>query len=282
MVHTGVGGFLGNPVTAAFDPIFWLHHASIDHLWEVWLAQVDPARANPDDSDWLDTTFTFPDPEGRITIRVGDVLNIAEFGYVYDDVTPPEPEDRRGPVVTREFPTILVDEPFEPELIGASDDAVSLDPGATHAVNLQPPDQWRLSERGLETGAIEDRRDLETAGTELALGRRVLLQLEKVTGTQVPYGVYGVYVNVPEGDNAEDHPELKAGLFSPFGLELATAEGHGMTQAFDITEIARHLYEEGRWDAARVDVTFDAEVPVGEGEPAAGDVKAGSIRVYVE
>jgi hypothetical protein len=90
---------------------------------------------------------------------------------------------------------------------------------------LQAPDRWRLSERALEAGAIDDRRDVASAAVELALGRRVLLQLERVTGTRIPYGVYGVYVNVPEGEYQPDHPELKAGLFAPFGLALATAEG---------------------------------------------------------
>ena len=26
--------------TAGLDPLFWLHHANIDRLWEVWLNQV--------------------------------------------------------------------------------------------------------------------------------------------------------------------------------------------------------------------------------------------------
>ncbi len=30
-------GLMSNPCTAALDPIFWLHHANIDRLWEVWL-----------------------------------------------------------------------------------------------------------------------------------------------------------------------------------------------------------------------------------------------------
>jgi tyrosinase len=36
--------------TAARDPIFWLHHANIDRLWEAWLALED--HANPTGSRW--------------------------------------------------------------------------------------------------------------------------------------------------------------------------------------------------------------------------------------
>lgn len=289
VVHSGIGGLLGDPTTAALDPLFWLHHANIDRMWEVWLAQDDPQRRNPGDDVWLDTKFDFPDPAGRASYRVRDVLNTFEIGYVYDDVTPPPVEDRRRVVVPAPLEE-AVEEPAEPELIGATDDAVPLAPGATHAVGLQPPDEWQLSKRAQAAGVLDERREVTTAVTELALDRRVLLQLERVTGTEVPYGLYGVYVNVPEGEDPSDYPNLKAGLFAPFGLELATAQGDGMTQSYDITEIARRLYDDGRWDPARVDVTFDAEVlkPGAEeetrrsGEPARGDVRVGSIRIYVE
>jgi tyrosinase len=285
-VHRGVGGLLGDPTTAAMDPIFWLHHASIDRTWEVWLSQDEPARANPTDGAWLNTEFTFPDPAGDATLRVRDVLDTVAIGYVYDDVIAPVLEEERRVAV--DFAEVVLAGPSEPELIGASEEGVPLEPGATHAVSLQSPDQWRLAERALKEGAIDDRRDVTAAATELALGRRVLLQLEGVTATQVPHGTYGVYVNVPEGEDPADYPFLKAGLFAPFGLELATRDGHGITQSYDITEIARRLYTEGRWDPERVDVTFEAGAPVGgadherRGEPTAGDVKVGSIRVYVE
>ena len=33
-------GLMSMPDTAALDPIFWLHHANIDRLWEVWLQRL--------------------------------------------------------------------------------------------------------------------------------------------------------------------------------------------------------------------------------------------------
>lgn len=42
-------GLMSSPVTAGLDPIFWLHHANIDRLWEVWrrgaASHVDPTIA---------------------------------------------------------------------------------------------------------------------------------------------------------------------------------------------------------------------------------------------
>jgi Common central domain of tyrosinase/Polyphenol oxidase middle domain len=283
--HTGIGGLLADPDTAALDPIFWLHHASIDHLWEVWLRQDDPQRENPSDSVWLDTEFSFPDPESRMTYRIRDVLDTASIGYVYDDAAPPPVEERGRAIVTEAF----MGESVEPELVGESEEQVPLAPGERHAVNLQSPSDWGIVGRAREAGALDEGRPVEEAATELALDRRVILQLERVTGSDAPYGVYGVYVNVPEGDDLADHPELKAGLFSPFGLARATAEGEGVTQSYDITEIARRLYAEGQWNPERVHVAFDADVPTAAAaedsqatEARARDPKVGSIRVYVE
>ena len=36
-VHGYVGGFMGSFDTAGLDPIFWLHHANIDRIWQIWL-----------------------------------------------------------------------------------------------------------------------------------------------------------------------------------------------------------------------------------------------------
>jgi tyrosinase len=278
VVHRVIGGLMGNPFTAAFEPIFWLHHANIDRLWQVWLAQRD--RTNPIEKAWLDTSFDFPDPSSRLPMKVRDVLDPESLGYNYDDTTPPAPVDEAAVIVPRDVPESLVEEAREPELIGATSESVALDPGSTHAVGLERPNNWKLAAETRALLPAEAAVD-EQALVELALGRQVILELERVTGTQVAVGVYGVYVNVPEGEDPAGHPGLRAGLFSTFGLEVATRKsGNGMTQAFDITPIARRLYDEGRWNPEHLRVTFEAEVPTGTAE-VSQDVNAGSIRVYI-
>ena len=34
--NSNLPGLMSDPDTAGLDPIFWLHHANIDRLWEVW------------------------------------------------------------------------------------------------------------------------------------------------------------------------------------------------------------------------------------------------------
>jgi hypothetical protein len=37
LIHLIVGGDMGDPLTAANDPFFFLHHGFIDYIFEVWL-----------------------------------------------------------------------------------------------------------------------------------------------------------------------------------------------------------------------------------------------------
>jgi tyrosinase len=66
------GGLMGNNLTAAFDPIFWAHHANVDRIWALWQERhpgVDP----PDPDDVL--------PGVNSTVR--DSLSTAKLGYEY-------------------------------------------------------------------------------------------------------------------------------------------------------------------------------------------------------
>jgi tyrosinase len=83
-VHTLIGTSKGMGAIpwAANDPIFWLHHASIDRLWASWNAQ---GCVNPSDTTYLERRFVFPNGVGgRASIRTGDILSLDAAGYRYD------------------------------------------------------------------------------------------------------------------------------------------------------------------------------------------------------
>ncbi|XP_052231091.1 AF4/FMR2 family member 1-like [Dreissena polymorpha] len=52
--HTWVGGDMAHPATAAFDPVFYMHHAFVDYIWEVFRRRqsrrcgVDPSQDYPE------------------------------------------------------------------------------------------------------------------------------------------------------------------------------------------------------------------------------------------
>ena len=73
-VHVWVGGSMSSVVSAAYDPIFWSHHAMIDRLWYLW--QNSGRGVNPPASMLDDPLSPFP-----VTVR--DMLNIDRLGYEY-------------------------------------------------------------------------------------------------------------------------------------------------------------------------------------------------------
>jgi tyrosinase len=60
-VHTGVGGNMKDVVTAAQDPVFWIHHAQVDRIWNLWLAQGGGRSSPVGDATWRNKTYTFFD-----------------------------------------------------------------------------------------------------------------------------------------------------------------------------------------------------------------------------
>jgi tyrosinase len=73
-VHVWVGGTMGLIPLAAYDPIFWAHHAMIDRLWYLW--QLAHPGAGPDAS-LLDTVLA------PFTMTVRQTFDIATLGYDY-------------------------------------------------------------------------------------------------------------------------------------------------------------------------------------------------------
>lgn len=93
-VHGEVGGWMGFVLTAAQDPIFYLHHSNVDRLWDLWLAQ-GGGRSDPvTDSTWTGKSYTFFDEHGHaIQMNTCEILRAArQLDYVYEG-EPPQVED---------------------------------------------------------------------------------------------------------------------------------------------------------------------------------------------
>jgi N-acetylneuraminic acid mutarotase len=88
--HFGLGGDMAEFSTVGGDPIFYLHHANIDRLWESWNRL---GNTNPTDSKYLDRKFAYGDRSGRrIDLPVSSGDRTAQLGYEYDSYEkPPQP-----------------------------------------------------------------------------------------------------------------------------------------------------------------------------------------------
>ena len=250
-------GFMSDLLQAARDPIFWLHHSNIDRLWQMWL-DLDPAHKNPGDNEWLDTSFTFPTPDPKVTKtwKVRDVLDTTApgLGYKYDTVAAPSAAPAGSALRPRKVgPQVSAPTPAQPpQVIGARTGVPIL--------------ADRRADIALSAPAAAPRA--MTADQAPAQPQRWLLSLEGITGT-IAAPVYNVYVNLPAGAAPEDHPELLAGPITTFGVRDAsrrrgTHGGNGLTFVLDITGVHDALAEARDWNPATVSVAF---VPVAPPPP---------------
>jgi tyrosinase len=280
-VHVGVGGieppgWMSAFDTAARDPIFWLHHANIDRLWEAWLALGDD-RANLTGARWRNMWYKVGGGAYAVTLSVREVLDTTQppLTYRYSKVSIPAP----GPEVVEELFLAArrdagslsaeerpVPEELFPEMVGASEDRVPLAAAPSEVeVAVEPPSGPAFMERA-----------------EGAQPRKVYLKVENVRGKELAAPGYLVYVNLPPGADSAEYEDRRAGLVSMFGVMEASESdeehsGSGLSFSFDITGIVQRLRETGDWDPQRLRVTF---TPVGASAEQGGDVNVGRVSLF--
>jgi tyrosinase len=254
-VHVAIGGWMGNPDTAAQDPIFWLHHANVDRLWWLWQQH----HQDPTDGRWTKQSFDFVDTGGvPAALDAAGVESIATLDYAYDHrrLRIPWPPIRkvrppvRWPFPWPERPERRLPEPApEPqrEIVGATEQPVQL-------VGSQVRVPVRIDRRVSESLRLDARaRQPE---------HRAFLDVEDIDADRDPGVVYGVYVNLPEGASEADLAAHHVGNVSLFGVERARdprgdEPGHGLRVSMEITELLDRLAADGTWaDGEQVDVTF--------------------------
>lgn len=290
-VHSYVGGaspdgqtpgLMSIPALAGLDPIFYLHHANIDRMWAIW----NIANANPTDAKWLDgpaangdREFVMPMPDGSAWVYTPRQMNsLSQLNYTYDSLPKPAPA---APLLAQRLMRLGAKEaaakvelgvPVTPsdnvELVGASQGALPIRGlGARTTVRLDANVRRKVS-ASLATAA-------ETAAPD-----RVYLNLENVRGTH-DAGVLTVYINLPEGANPKDHPELQAGSVGLFGLGDASFEdskhgGGGLNFVLDITNIVDNLHLNNALDVDSLNVTIVPHRAV----PEQSEITVGRISIY--
>ncbi|MBV8888338.1 MAG: tyrosinase family protein [Alphaproteobacteria bacterium] len=277
-IHDDIGGLMGDPDTAALDPIFWLHHANIDRLWEVWRHR-NAGFVNPTDPDWLNKiSFELHGAAGTVlTFKPSQVVDTTKLlhGYRYDDISDP-----LAAHVAAAAAAMTAGPQPQPELVGASAPIVLDSAASTAAVAFRPQ-------------AAQTAR----ARTSALRPTRTFLNLENVTGTgRLPrYDVYIDVVTPAQASPAQTSPAqtlppqptgggpgLFAGSLSTFGVQKATRPGgphggSGITTVLDITDLVEQLRREQRWDESGLQVTF---VRRGQQSAPTSNLQVGRVSVY--
>ncbi len=220
-IHDAVGGIMDDTKTAAGDPIFWLHHANVDRLWNRWLEIQSHHLPDPDkDKDWYDQTFPFYDENGmKVVVSVKDILDIAKKESRYDDdriAVVGAPPGNKGPAM-------------KPNLVALG----QAKPG--QALGTTP----FTKELTLDANAKPNlKAALATPATDAA-APAVLLRIEDIKPQKQPGLIYEVFL-LKKGET----PSKKSyvGPITFFGH--LPGDGHEdarFTQGFDVTKIVRTL-----------------------------------------
>jgi len=252
VVHGAVGGLMGSVPRAAGDPIFYLHHAQIDRLWDVWIGS-GGGRANPTDAPWLTRSYDFYDETGtRVSMTGTQVLDDArQLRYRYAP-------DRCGQGVARGFDAAALRRitrvPLEPRFLAMADTVRRRPPLPEAVMAAQAQAPVTLGAAAADTRlpvSPEARRLLAGFKTEQT-GNRVELWLEDIRLEGEPEVFYELYVNLPTDvrDTVYTSPHY-VGNLDFFGA----AEG-AQRRRFNLIPVFLRLLELNRWAEDTVRLTF--------------------------
>ena len=262
IVHGWVAGLMNNPDTAALDPIFWLHHANIDRLWEAWRIT---GGANPTDSTWLKKKFTLRDKSGAsVQMVVGKVVDTTTLNYTYDQL--PAAPAVAAVAAARKEPTPM---------------ARTVKTIAQHSESVQVGRDGASAD--LAVGPLPPLPAAAVAGEE----SRYYLRLADITGVNNPDIIYGVYVNLPDNPDDATREKHRVGLVSFFGIEHTTSAGskdpQPLSYSFDITDTVGAQAAEDKLDRLRVSLLpmEGTEEAPGPAAVAAAPISIGTVAVNV-
>ena len=242
-VHNAVGGpsgWMSYFTCAARDPIFWLHHANIDRLWQVWLNKLG-GRKNPiTNTSWAHQTFTFYDENKKQVVLTGcQIVNMAtQLGYEYSGV--PVSNIQLCPTTTAATPVTAAAQsatpPLAAKILAATAGAETRLGNAAVQVKVELP------------AAVGQHMKSFTAAPPKPGHLR--LAVEGITVLH-PGAVYQVYLNLPTGQKPDPAGSYFLGNISIF----AEAEhSEPVTRTFDLSSKAKALGAKGE-----VQLTFVRE-----------------------
>jgi tyrosinase len=273
-------GLMAMPDTAALDPVFWVHHANIDRLWEIWLLRAK-STGNPAITAWLkgpSRIFVVPDAAGsEFVYAPQDVLTLGDagLGYIYEDLTDPTTPKIavKAAVAHSQFAGPVSSKKSKPELVGATSVPIRISSGPTKAsVHIDKTVGPAVAQAFSAVAA-------SSAAGATPQRERVFLNLENIKGVN-DAAVVAVYLSATKGADA-DKAEKLVGSFSLFGASKASSKdgphaGNGLTTVLEITDTLREAGGAALLDASRVNVHL---VPQTEVSPA-HKISVGRVSIY--
>lgn len=277
LVHSGIGGWMGSVETAAFDPVFWVHHANIDRLFNQWLGKRrywSRSMTKQDVATWLAATpYAFFTADGKLESKPRSFfLDTKNLGYSYDSdpsviMLPVLPPSNVPPAVLASNHTMAVPKGvthFVEKSAGVLQQPLQVSPNAP--TSLQIP-------LALPAGSAPMSGKVPLAITNQTSNKdnRTYLVLDGVKKAGEKGGTYEVYIGPQAADAKGATSPAFAGRFTSFDVPPSDIPGTGKTFRFNITE---HLGKLGTQILQNLSVRI---VPVSDTAEAAAETKPGSL-----
>lgn len=276
-VHCAVGEgcpvpLMGDVPVAATDPVFWMHHANIDRIWECWLQ----AGGQVPTGSFRDQSFDFVDENGAlVSLTVAKLLGPnSPVDYTYENATrcsralaKGDAEGAGGPA---KAPVAESDKITVYQTAGVALDAPS------KSVSLKLP----------RSGAPAESLKKVFSASKAPAGS-IELTLDGITVDTPPGVMFDVYL---ARKAAPATGRQYVGTLTFFGLGTRTHHAHGEPprRVFDVTEHVRKLLD-GNLDVDALDVAFEATDGLDAAQPEGArarfnrksGLKIGSVQLKV-
>ncbi|NUS59944.1 MAG: hypothetical protein HOQ01_03255 [Lysobacter sp.] len=177
-VLTGTSVGMGGVPYAADDPLFAVHHATVDRMWASWNRN---GGKNPTDTvafPWLNTQFAMMRENGtRVALRSTQLWSIQTMGYAYDSYVPRPVAPPAAPASTTTTMAKLAAKSPLSTKVAASDAMATLGATATTVRMLRVSTAKQTEVLGLDTD-----------------GRKAFLVMRKLHAWKQPGVLYHVYL----------------------------------------------------------------------------------------
>jgi polyphenol oxidase len=188
---------MGALASAAFDPVFFAHHANIDRLWDVWAHSA--GHANPDNPNWLQQFFLFYDHlqtwTGMLISQTIDAETTLSYRYQspsWPAAAPPGPAPAAAIAARAPLRSAQAAPLSAPLVVLSTGAQLKVLPAQPTTVQVAIPQLAKTSITALAAPASPQKLVLRIDGVEIPADRRVVVQ---------------VYVNRPDITAAARGPE---------------------------------------------------------------------------
>lgn len=229
--HVEVGGFMASFLTAGLDPVFWMHHANVDRLWETYADDLGHGYPFPDGrpagglaaqafDSWSQRKFRFLRPDGTVKVWTApEVLDTEELGYRYETTAAPTfnavPQAPAGADIA---PFGLEEADFTP-VAAASD------------VHL-------AGRKTVEIAGADGLDGADLVGPDQSWN----LRFDGIRSARPAVTSYALYLDLDDGgEPADEHLAGSLTLFGVFESSLEVNGDLGSDRLFDVTDLVRRL-----------------------------------------